>query len=376
MYMGREILMLSPLILYAGYRVWRLHRGRGQQILWIAIFLLLVLGYPLAETLSHGSGNRWAAGLMNAGYITLPLMLYLVLTVLVSDAVIGLGRLTRVFSKEAVRSPRFRRIRLGLLLLLPVAVVAFGAWNFQRLQLREYTVEIPRKSARGPGLTIVFASDFHLQERTARGMMDRFTAKVNAANPDLVLIGGDIVEGDSRNENLDDSAAAFRGIRSTYGVYGVLGNHDSYGGDPSAFFAKAGIKMLLDKVEKIDESIYLAGRLDGRSRGRAGARKSIDTLLADVPDDLPIIILDHRPTDLDNVGRSRADLQVSGHTHNAQLFPLNIFAKREYEIAWGYGIKGRAQVIVSSGIQGWGPPVRTAGASEILVIRVVFRDGR
>jgi predicted MPP superfamily phosphohydrolase len=134
--------------------------------------------------------------------------------------------------------------------------------------------------------------------------------------------------------------------------------------------------MLLDKVKKIDGSIYLAGRLDGRARGRTGARKSIDALLADVPDDLPIVVLDHRPTDLDNVGRSRADLQVSGHTHNAQMFPLNIMARREYEIAWGSGVKGRTQVIVSSGIQGWGPPVRTAGASEILVIRVVFRDGR
>jgi hypothetical protein len=134
--------------------------------------------------------------------------------------------------------------------------------------------------------------------------------------------------------------------------------------------------MLRDEVERIDAAIYLAGRLDGRSRGPAGARKSINALLADVPDDLPIVILDHRPTDLDNVSRSRADLQVSGHTHNAQLFPLNFFAKREYEIPWGYGIKGRTQIIVSSGIQGWGPPVRTAGASEILVIRVVFRDGQ
>jgi predicted MPP superfamily phosphohydrolase len=368
MYMGSEILMLSPLLLYAGFRVWSLLRGKSRRIIWAVFFLLLIIGYPLAESLSHGSGNHWAAGLMTAGYVTLPLMLYLVLTVLISDAVIGLGRLTRLFSKETVRSPRFRRIRLGLLLVLPAAVVAFGAWKYGRLQIREYTVEIPRKSAKGPGMTIVFASDFHLQERTASGMMDRFADKVNAVKPDLVLIGGDIVEGDSRNENLDAPAAVFRRIRSTYGTYGVLGNHDSYGGDPSAFFAKAGIKMLLDKAEKIDESIYLAGRLDGRSRGRAGTRKSIDALLADVPDDLPIVVLDHRPTDL--------DLQVSGHTHNAQMFPLNIFAKREYEIAWGYGIKGRAQIIVSSGIQGWGPPVRTAGASEILVIRVVFRDNR
>jgi predicted MPP superfamily phosphohydrolase len=91
---------------------------------------------------------------------------------------------------------------------------------------------------------------------------------------------------------------------------------------------------------------------------------------------LPVIVLEHRPIDLDNVSRSGADILLSGHTHNGQLFPVNFIAKRHYELNWGYKLKNRTHVFVTSGIQVWGPPVRTAGASEILIVNVFFRDDR
>ncbi len=373
MYMGREILMLSPLILYSGFRVGMLLRGTGKRILWAVVFVLICAGYPAAEALEHAAVSPWAMGLSTAGYVTLPFLLYLVMAVLVVDILTGLARLTGLLSKENLKRPGFRRFRLVLLLVLPAAVVAFGAWNFNRLEIREYQVELPKKSAKTDGLTIVFAADFHLQGRTPRRIMERFADKVNALEPDLVVIGGDIVEGgNTPDEKMEHEAAQFRRIRSTYGVFGVPGNHDSFGGDRGSFFDKAGIRMLQDEYVRIDAAIYLAGRLDGRRRSTE-ARKSIDALLAPVPGDLPIVLLDHRPTDLDNLSRSRADLQLSGHTHNAQVFPLNFAARKEYEIPWGYGVKGKAQIIVTSGVQGWGPPVRTAGASEIVVVRVSFR---
>ena len=373
MYMGREILMLSPLILYSGFRVGMLLRGAKKRILWAVVFVLICAGYPAAEALEHAAVSPWAMGLSTAGYVTLPFLLYLVMAVLVVDTLTGLARLTGLLSRENAGRPGFRRFRLALFLVLPAAVVAFGAWNFNRLEIREYQVELPRKSAKTEGLTIVFAADFHLQRRTPRRIMERFADKVNAVKPDLVLIGGDIIEGgNTPDETLEHEAAQFRRIRSTYGVFGVLGNHDSFGEDRGSFFDKAGIRMLRDEYVRIDAAIYLAGRLDARRRS-VEIRKSIDALLDPVPGDLPIVLLDHRPTDLDNLSRSRADLQLSGHTHNAQVFPLNFAARKEYEIPWGYGVKGKAQVIVTSGVQGWGPPVRTAGASEIVVVRVSFR---
>ncbi|HNT32569.1 MAG: metallophosphoesterase [Acidobacteriota bacterium] len=375
MYLGREILMFSPLLLYAGVRIGSLLRGTGTRIAWAAVFLLLGGGYPAAEALEHRAAGVPAQVLSTLGYAALPFLLYLVTAVLAVDLLTGLARLGGLLSREKLRRPGSRRVRLGLMLLVPAAFTAFGAWNFNRLEIREYRVVLPRKSAKTERLTIVFAADFHLQARTPRRIMERFADKVNALEPDLVLIGGDIVEGgNTPDEKLEHEAAQFRRLRSAYGVYGVLGNHDSFGGDRSSFFEKAGLRMLRDEYVRIDASIYLAGRLDGRRRtADGGGRKSIDDLLAPVPGDLPIILLDHRPTDLENLGRSRADLQLSGHTHNAQVFPLNFIARKEYEIPWGYGVKGRSQVIVTTGVQGWGPPVRTAGASEIVVVRVTFQ---
>ena len=90
---------------------------------------------------------------------------------------------------------------------------------------------------------------------------------------------------------------------------------------------------------------------------------------------MPVIVLEHRPTDLDKVSLSGADILLSGHTHNGQLFPVNLITKYYYELSWGYKVKNHTHIFVSSGIQVWGPPVRTAGNSEILIVNVRFRNG-
>ncbi|MBN1940173.1 MAG: metallophosphoesterase [Candidatus Aminicenantes bacterium] len=363
--------MLSPLILYAGVRIGMFIRGAGKRILWAAVFLLLCAGYPF---LTNRGSSLPEMAVSTFGYISLPFLLYLIMALLAADILFGLARLAGLLKKETVKRPGYRRMRLALALLIPSAVIAFGAWNFNRMTVREYTVEVPRKSSKAEEMRIVFASDFHLQARTSNRVMEKFADKVNALEADLVLIGGDIVEGgNTPDKQLAHEAAQFRRIKSNYGLFGVLGNHDSFGGDRASFFEKAGIRMLRDEYIRIDAAVYLAGRLDGRSRRGGPERKSIDELLAPVPEDLPIILIDHRPTDLENLARSRVDLQISGHTHNAQIFPLNFFARKEYELAWGWKKKGNAHLVVSSGIQGWGPPVRTAGASEIVLVRVIFR---
>jgi hypothetical protein len=219
---------------------------------------------------------------------------------------------------------------------------------------------------------IAFASDFHLRKTTDRLFMERFIERVNAAKPDIVLIGGDVLEGDRQGGRLAEFEAQFSRLKPKYGVYGVPGNHDLRGPNARTFFDRAGIRLLQDEVEKIENTFYLVGRNDGRF----GGRKSIDELLRHCDQDLPVIVLDHRPIDLDNVSRSGADLLLSGHTHNGQLFPLNLLARRRYELSWGYKLKNRTHVFVTSGVQTWGPPVRTAGASEILIINVSFRNDR
>jgi predicted MPP superfamily phosphohydrolase len=184
-----------------------------------------------------------------------------------------------------------------------------------------------------------------------------------------MIFGGDIVEGDREDENMTAYEKLFREIKTRFGVFTVLGNHEYYGGqDKGSFFDKAGIKVLCDTILAIDSSFFLGGRYDSHFRGR----KKIEDLVKSVTESLPLILIDHRPTEIDLVSRSIADVQMSGHTHNGQLFPINLITKKIYELSWGYSKKGNTHFFVSSGIQLWGPPVRTTGKSEIMVIDITF----
>jgi predicted MPP superfamily phosphohydrolase len=128
------------------------------------------------------------------------------------------------------------------------------------------------------------------------------------------------------------------------------------------------MKILCDSIVVIDSSFSLAGRYDSHFR----ARKSVDELLKPARDNLPVIIIDHRPTEIDQVSRSKADVQLSGHTHNGQLFPINLITKKVYELSWGHRKIGNTDFFVTSGISLWGPHVRTAGKSEIMIIDISF----
>ncbi|MBN2207420.1 MAG: metallophosphoesterase, partial [Candidatus Aminicenantes bacterium] len=369
MFLLDEIIYAAPLIVYALVRIGTLIPRRAGRVAWAGVSLLLLSGFPVAERLSHRGAEGVRRLAMLAGYDAAVYLLYLVLTVLAVDLVAGAARLSGLLSKDRARAPRVRALRLAAGLGLPVLVVLAGVWNFRTLRVKTYDIDVPRKSSPLSELKIAFAADFHLGDATSPGFMDRFAARVNALEPDVVLIGGDVLEGDRPDERLDHFAAGFRRLRSRFGVFGVLGNHEGYAGGRPEFFAQAGIRMLRDEVVRVGDAFVLAGRNDRRF----GPRKPVADLLAGTPDDLPVILLDHRPVDLENVSRTIADIQLSGHSHHGQLFPVNFVTKHRYELSWGYKKKGKTHVFVTSGVQLWGPPIRTAGHSEILLIRVALR---
>jgi uncharacterized protein len=371
MYLMNELLFLSPLAVYVAWRVRSLLPRRAFKNLSTALFLLLVLGYPAAERLAHGPLSGGKRCLAFAGYYTLPFLLYLVLTAVFCDAVIGALRLTRILPRETVRRPAFRRTWLAFLLAAPALVVAYGIWNHHHLHVSEYSIEVPRRSSPAQGVRIVFASDFHLGSMTDPRFMEKFVARVNALKPDIILIGGDVMEGHS-GDKPEQFIAPFRELRAPYGIYAIPGNHERYGGGVGrdAFFERAGIRLFGDKVIKVRGAFYLVGRVVGEHRWR---RKSLMDILRDTPRDLPVIVMDHIPTGLEEASQAGVDIQFSGHTHNGQLFPMNLIARHVYELSWGHLVKGRTHFFVSSGVQLWGPPVRTAGVSEIMLVDVAFK---
>ena len=244
-----------------------------------------------------------------------------------------------------------------------------GIINFNTIRTSEYRISVPARSSEISRLRITFVSDFHLGETTPVRFVEKFVRKIETINPDIMLYGGDIAEGGKEDEKMKKFETLLSSIRTTYGSYGVLGNHEHYASqDKGTFFSKAGIEILRDTLLVIDNSFTLAGRNDSHVRNR----KSVGEITKNAPDSLPVILLDHRPTEIERVSKTNADIQISGHTHKGQLFPINLITNKVYLLHYGYRKFGNTHFFVSSGIRLWGPPVRTTGKSEILVIDVTF----
>jgi len=362
--MFHTILTLAYIIpnIYLFIRIWQLFIRKGYRVYYVLIYLLLFLIYPVSN-LVREKGTFLSEF---ANYL-LPFFLYVFLLVLLLDFLLLLNMLFRIISREKIKSSPFRRAGLTIIILCSLAVVIAGIINFNTIRITEYQVSVPRGSSDISHLRIAFASDFHLQENTPVRFVERFVEDIKTINPDIMLFGGDIVEGDREDENMEYFEKLLSSIKTKYGVYGVLGNHEHYARqDRGNFFSKAGIEILLDSVALIDNSFFLAGRNDSHSFTRKSARE----LLSKITDSLPVILLDHRPTETAEISRTSADVVLSGHTHNGQLFPINFMTSSVYELSYRYMKKSETHFFVSSGIRLWGPPVRTTGRSEIVVIDV------
>ena len=248
--------------------------------------------------------------------------------------------------------------------------MAAGIINFNTIRTSEYLIEIPAGSSKIRNLRVAFAADFHLKENTNIRFVERFAREIADADPDILLFGGDIADGNTEDQNMLIYETILKSIRPEYGVFTVLGNHEYYSGnDNGSFFERSGIKVLSDTIIVVDNSFSLGGRYDSHVRNR----KSLHKLLESDTDSLPLILLDHRPTEIDEVSRTGVDIQLSGHTHNGQMFPINLIMRNLYQLVWGYRKIGNTHFFVTSGIRLWGPPVRTAGKSEIMIIDIVFK---
>jgi len=355
--------------IYVFLRIWHLFINKGYKLHYSLIYILLASVYPLSNLFSQGDAGSIAGIIRTAGEYILPFYLYLFLSVLATDLLLLINKLLKIIPSEKLRSTRFKKICLSSILSVSVIVVIAGIINFNTIRTSEYSIEIPGKSSKISHLKIAFVADFHLKEGVSISFVERFAKRIAEINPDLMVFGGDIVEGDRNDGKLDQFEKLFSEIKTKYGVFAVLGNHEHYAGqDKGSFFSKSGMKVLCDSIVVIDSSFNLAGRNDSHFI----SRKTVNELLKSAKDSLPIILIDHRPTEIDEVSKTRADVQLSGHTHNGQLFPINLFTRKVYELSWGYMKKGNTHFFVTSGIRLWGPPVRTTGKSEIMIINITF----
>ena len=357
--------------------LWRALSGTG----WLRIVLcILVLALGAAFPLLYkGHGDTLAhVWLLRAGAFWMGVAFYTFALVLLAD-IWGLG--ARLFGALPPAAPRWGAVLLvmGLPLLLGV-----GSWfNAAFPALRHYDITVrtqgpvPAAYADKP-LKLGVITDMHLGRLLTAGRLGRAVELLAPEQPDAILYVGDIID-DHIKLDAEATAAALAVAQPRLGHWAVPGNHEYISGsiDKSLDFLRAvGMHVLRDQWAVVDNSFVLAGRDDLSKPGFTGIQRgSMEEILTDLPEQyrsLPLVVMDHQPAALDEARNAGTALMLSGHTHNGQLWPFNFVTELRYENPLGLLTKGDFHSIVSAGTGTWGPPLRTTGRAEVLLVTVHF----
>lgn len=331
------------------------------------ITLILVLGFVRALT-PFPTGIKHILGLVSA--YCMGFYIYLLLYTVLADLVTAVPRIMKL---SFTAQPIFKGAIAIAVLAMTLVTCIYGFINARQIDHISYKVQLNSKTDISD-MRIVMISDLHLGAVGSESRLDNIVAEINSREPDIVCIAGDFFDTDYSAINDPDKALeTIKGIKSTYGVYACLGNHD--GGETltqmTEFLKKADITLLNDAYTVIDDRLVLVGRLDAAAIGGYGdmQRKPLSSVLKRENTDMPVVVLDHNPANIDEY-TTEADLILCGHTHKGQIFPGNIFTSLLYTVDYGYYRKDSQspQVIVSSGVGAWGMPMRVGTDSEIVTV--------
>lgn len=259
-------------------------------------------------------------------------------------------------------------LKLGhVLITFAILTASFGVLNANNLRVIEIfpKLKVPES---WHGKRAVFISDIHLGQVFGRTYLERIVGEVNKLSPDVVLIGGDLFDG--TNVDLESVTSPLLALKPFYGTYFITGNHEEFE-DPSRYLdvlSSRGVKILNNEYVNLD-GLQLVG-VDFKST--VGYDNLLRTLTGiDYDHNKPTILLKHTPLNLDVAQSMNIGFQISGHTHRAQMFPLNFITWLVYK-GYDYGFKDykNMEVYTSSGVGTWGPPLKVGAPSEIVLINL------
>lgn len=284
---------------------------------------------------------------------------------------------------------------LILILAAGFAVPLYGLHHAQNTVVRYFQADLRnpgKNSGSGGNLRIALIANLHLSVNSHLQTTENMVRLINEQEPDAVLVAGDIFTSSyAALRDPNKYAEALRRIRAPMGVYAVYGNHDVeetlFGGFAvhpvsqafrtrpiEQFFEDAHFTILYDEiVELADGAIQLAGRIDGNKAGDGTKdRMTPDELLQTADPTKPLLVMEHEPVEYKELSEAGADMVLSGHTHNGQIFPGSIYINLVNENGYGQKSLYGTETFVTSGVGTFGPPMRTGTDSEIMIIDLVY----
>jgi predicted MPP superfamily phosphohydrolase len=365
--------LANAFIFFKGYYV--VPPQRANRVLYTIIFIVLASTFIAGKILESRHSSVLSDALNIIGGFWMGFMLYSFMFLLLSD-IIGLGlRIPGIISGQNIHD--YRKWAFLSTSVLSLILIAGGFINSLIPVIKEYDITINKPAGEIKTLRIAAVSDIHLGSQIRKRSMIKLSGILDGMHPDVVFLLGDIVDGELGPVLRGDLLKYFTEPHSKYGLYAITGNHEFIGGAKRTipYIESKGIRLLKDEVITLPGGIQFIGRLDRDSfRFFAKERQSLEELTGKIDHSKPVILLDHQPFHLYETEKYGIDLQLSGHTHNGQMWPLNYLTRRIYELSYGYKKKGNTQIIVSSGFGLWGPMIRSGSRSEILLLNIVFVD--
>ena len=267
-----------------------------------------------------------------------------------------------------------------LCLIFFILIMGVSIYGMNHIEPTEYNITTNKTNE---SYTILYISDIHYDTIQNPILMKNKLSAMNKTHPDLIILGGDITDERTSKSSMEEVYRELGSLSSTYGTFFIFGNHDrqpkiadyengtkSYSNDElTAVIEENGIKILADDKITVNKDIILIGREDA-GHGNTNNRLSSLELLNNTDSKSFIILLDHQPLDEKNNSENGVDLLISGHTHGGQIFPYGLVKEIQGQYNYGKYKIGNMIEIVSSGLCGWGIPLRNEARCEYVIINV------
>ncbi|MDN4175412.1 metallophosphoesterase [Nocardioides sp. SOB77] len=258
--------------------------------------------------------------------------------------------------------------------VLAVGVMAVGAVVAQRPRATAYDVGSAALPPGWDGARVVLLTDLHVGVVHGEAWTRRVVDLVNAQDPDLVVLGGDLVDGRERYTGPDLDPLA--GLDAPLGVVAVSGNHEIESGDAPAYLdrlERLGVDVLRNEqvtLTRGGDPLVLAGVHDEIGTGELEPDPAA-ALAGTSPEDF-VVYVAHEPRQL--VAGAGVDLQLSGHTHGGQIWPFGWLVPLQQPTLAGVDEVEGVTVVTSRGVGTSGPPVRTGAVPEVTVVTLRRAD--
>lgn len=360
---------------------WLIYVGAHLYVWWQLVFPLPLTGWPawavpsallflfgsfpvIHYLVPHGKGRVLAVAAFVSA-VWMGIIVYLALGTLVYDFL-------RLISWGALPSGG---MMTGTVACFTAVLTIHGFIRARAIGVTRLRVPIQNLPRLGEGFRIVQISDVHLGLVVQKSRLERIVTMVNALDPDLIVSTGDLV--DANPTHLKNLVPLLQKFRSRYGVLAVTGNHEFLvGADRAqAFTERAGLTMLRNRWVSLADFLQVIGWDDEIAARVTGLpRPSLDDIMRGIDRTKSSILLCHTPvTTLAELEAHGIQLQLSGHTHQGQLWPVHYLIQWMFQTPYGLFTNGLATIYVSRGTGTWGPPMRVAARPEITLVTLTAK---